>query len=537
MAIDMPGRGRVAALVVALGALVVASGEPFILVPVGIWGLVVCCRAYAKSERWTATAVRPFRYHLCASGVPYLISMGIATTAFVLLTLCLRWFGDDLGFETLQQMENLFATVSGFFADNLKLSEVKVLGILLAILLVSAVLSARDGRRDPLVAGPDSAAPSDTRAVLVLHRAVEVYARHSGPVAAGLATMASLTFFGLQLGAPTDDLQVRIKTVRAGYAEVAIRTEAALTQRVTQSLYTKVRQAFPAPYGAALDLPPQLDRATDDLREHAARARSGHGVTVSEVEELLRSHAERRPTLDALDSRLRVEGGGRPPTVPPTLSRRTLDAAQQRVVAHDSGPPIELVDLGHRRFTLQIEKVVTERIAVLTKPLTEAVPILEPLMQGFVESLDQAFQERIGRAYDRLLEVAVRDAKAFDGAVEREARAIVAETDVGPPVERSAARAEQQSGLLRQALDSVALGRSTIDLRVDESVQRQRSRPVPRELQLLPYLLPPRVFPRPPPFTYPYRNPDAGRPPAFEPRAPAPRPPPRPPPRPGGRFW
>ena len=54
-------------------------------------------------------------------------------------------------------------------------------------------------------------------------------------------------------------LRLRVKVAQAGYAEIAQRTEAELSQRVATALYGKVRDTFPRSYHAALRLPATID--------------------------------------------------------------------------------------------------------------------------------------------------------------------------------------------------------------------------------------------------------------------------------------
>lgn len=213
---------KVAALAVPVAVLAaIAGGGPFALVLAAIWALVAFCLGYAKNAEPKAG----FRYHLSACGVRYLVPVGIATTFYVLLTLYISWFGDSLSIGWLIAMQRTFEGVSTFISENLKLSELEVFAILFGIYLLSCVLLSR---RDTESTGTGFR----TQLVSMLHRGLDGYGKYSGVLATGVATLASFTLFGMQLGAPTDDLQLRVKVAQQGYAEIAKRAEAELSQQV-----------------------------------------------------------------------------------------------------------------------------------------------------------------------------------------------------------------------------------------------------------------------------------------------------------------
>lgn len=239
----------------------VISTVPFELVLAGIWSLVAFCLRYRRARKNTATSQQfaaRFRYYLAASRVRYLIPIGIAATFYVLLSYYIYLFQDSINRRSPIAMQLFFKRVSEFFFHYFKLSEYAILAILVAIYVLSCVLLSKQlpgDNEEGVTAGAGDWLRFRERLVATLYRSVDVYSKYSGPVAFGLATLASFTFFGMQLREPAKDLQLQVNYVDVGYAEVTKRTEAELSERVTIALYAKIRDTFPSSYQEALKLP------------------------------------------------------------------------------------------------------------------------------------------------------------------------------------------------------------------------------------------------------------------------------------------
>lgn len=318
---------------------------------------------------------------------------------------------------------------------------------------------------------------------------------------------------------PADDLRLRLKVAQQGYADVTAKVEADLSTRVTSGLYTKVLATFPPSYRDALSEQTTIADLADTVRAHAEETRRRYAVGVPAVDAAVREETARRTRLGALDGDLRVESTGRR-DLPGDVTPEQIEASRRALADRPGGGGIDLVADGRRKVTLHLEKVVSERILALTRPLTEAVPIMEPLLQAFADAADQVLQDRIGRAYDRLVGVAVRSPQDLDAAVAREAAVIVDQTDVRRSVADATPRAERLAERHRQTLASLRNGPTLIDRKVTETLKARRppqarpGRPGPLPELRLPELLVPELPPLPryyppdlggyqrPPYTY-----------------------------------
>jgi hypothetical protein len=522
-------------------ALMVAAAivNPFASVAVGIWALVVFCGRYTRAaERDTATEPQGFRYNLCTFGVRYLIPIGLAVTFYVLLSLWISWFGDSMSVGRLIAIQRFFENVSTFFSENLKLSELEIFVVLVAIYVVSSLLLPkwRRGRR-ATVAGRWPRLR--TRSVNTLYGAVDGYSKYSGPIAAGLATLAAFTFFGTRLGEQAKDLELRVKIAQEGYADVTKKIEARLSQRIGSGLYVKIRGAFPESYQTAITQVAEVEDARARVQARAAEAKTTYDVSVPEIEGTLAAERTKGERLGGLGSDLRNEAVGRR-IMPEGMTPERVEALRNAVDAFPADERIEVLNTGHKKITLQVEKVVSEQLIALLKPLMQAVPILEPLLQTFTEAADATLQERIAKAYDRTMAAVMRNPGEFESAVARAANSVVAETDVQPLVKRATVRAMQDAAALRLRLAELKKSDSVINRRINESLEKASSTPdlklLSPELQRLlrnyyngrfpglripPYLYGPPGYYRPPPG-YTGVQPR----PFVPPRPPAPRPPP-----------
>jgi hypothetical protein len=428
-------------------------------------------------------------------------------------------------------MQRAFEATSTFFSDRLKLSELSVFVVLVGVYLLTCALLDREPK------GTDPGRGWRRRVAATAQRSTAFYTRFSGPAAAGLATLAAFTLFGMHLGVPSEDLRLRLKIAQRGYAEVTRQIEADLNRRVADKLWDKVHESLPPSYRAALSQEPRISDLVEEVRTAAERARSTHGVSVAAIDRMITEETARRNRMSVLPAELRLPAQGRAELPPGVTPERV--AAARAAVGESPQPGIDLVADGRRTVTLQLEKVVSERIVALLKPLTASVPMLEPLVQAFAEVADTTLQERLGAAYDRLVRSALsgRGPSGPGGSdVIAEARAIVEQTDVSRAVERAAPDAERAATTRRLLMTSLAAGSTTIDRTVAETLAR-RTPPAPRSgrpggpkvpLKPLPPLNLPRLsLPPLPPTSYDYGGPGYRPGPQF-------RPPPRyaPPPRP-----
>ncbi|MEU7783309.1 hypothetical protein [Amycolatopsis sp. NPDC049159] len=492
-------RGKVAAGGAAVAVLVAAFAiGPFAVFAGAVWALVAGLRRYTRRFADEGSGLR---YHLAAFGVLYLVPVGVAATAYLGLSAYLQWFADTSSTGWLISLQRFFESVSRFFSENLKLSEFSVFAALIGVYLMTCLLLARrsDGWRGHTAAG--------------LGRAADFYTKYSGPAAAGFATLAALSLFGMQLGVPATDLQVKFKVAQQGYAEVTRKIEADLTQRVAGKLYGKVEASLPKVYRDALAVRrTELPGLVEAARGSAEFAKAGYDVKLPAVDEAIGAETQRGKQVEALAPEARVDGA-RSREAPPGITPEQVAAAGAVVGAGPAEPGIDLVADSRKKVTLQVEKVATERIVAVTKPITEAIPILEPLVQAFAEAADKTLQDKLSPLYDRLAEIALRSPRDFAAAVESEATTLVDHTDVSRPVAAAAPRAEEAARAFQASVSTLRAAPDQLGQKVTEVIQARTPPPAldpSGRLRLtLPELQPLRLLP-PEYYRLPYSY-DPGR--------------------------
>lgn len=445
-----------------------AGAGAFALLLAGICLFVGYCRR--RTAQTKASATRPdagiwerFRYELLRCAAFYFVPVAVALAFYVVLLIYIAWLADDVSLDWLMSMQRAFEGASSTFKDNFVLKPSEVFVALVCLYVLSCALLAGRGH-----------APGRSRLVALLQHGVDAYGKHTARIATCLATLASLTLFGTQLGAPASDLRLRIKDTQNRYAELARRTEVDFTQRVAAQLYTKIRDALPPSYGEALELP-QRQRSLATLAGHdASRARSQWAKRVAVVDRIVRRDTARSIALRSLRSNLVVPATGRR-SPPGSVTQNRVEAASS-IPIDATGRGIELMSIGRKKIVLHVEKLASAQIVNLTRPLVEAAPVLKPVLQAFVSAVDTTVQARIERAYDGVMSARLSEAGISQARIEREAKAVVDATSVAPAVDLVSRQAVQEARLARDEFSSLKAGRASLRSRVAQARARARRR-------------------------------------------------------------
>lgn len=452
-------------LVVALVVLAGIIGRSLLFASfvAGIWVVVAIC-VRSLSDARTAR----LRYDLTLTTVLYLVAIAIGTACNVLLSAYIALFGDSLDVGRLIALQRELEALADFSSH--RLNAVTTFAILVGAYVLSCLLMATRGRRGSGERREDQAGMrSRIWLVMLLHRFAALYQRLSGPIAAGLAALAAFTFFGMEAGTPTHDLQLRLKTTQEGYAELTNKIDADVAEHVSAAMYDQIVAALPAPYRTALTLQTQIDDAAVRTQRYADSVRSEYQVSDPAVDRAIQDEAARRHKADGLKSDWSIdrEPGERERGSPPdTVTNGQIEAANAAIDARRH-KAIKLIKEDPREITLQIEGIGSEHLMeVLTGSLTEGYPILRPVLQAFLETIDTLVRRPIGKLYDRALATVLRNPQDLETAIERDAHAFVAETDISAPVQHAAPLADEQSRAMSQTLATLNGGEAQLDQEV-----------------------------------------------------------------------
>jgi hypothetical protein len=237
-------------IIVVAGVLGYAAG--YAIAVAAAWGLILLCDRYSREHapdiEDPATGGRLWhllRYNLAKAGILYLTPIGLAVAVYVCLAAGLTLFDESLTVGRLQRLQGWFEASSTYFTDTLKLREYQVFALLIGAYLITCALLSWQGR------GASTSRGWRLRAARIIRGATDAYCRYSGPIAAGLATLAAFTFLGVRAGDTAADLQLRLKLTDKTYADAAKRVQADLSHQVTEQIYAKIKQQMPADYQCA----------------------------------------------------------------------------------------------------------------------------------------------------------------------------------------------------------------------------------------------------------------------------------------------
>lgn len=273
----------------------------------------------------------------------------------------------------------------------------------------------------------------------------------------------------MQLGTPTHDLQLRLKAVQEGYAEVANEVHADVSEHVAVALYQRIKAAMPASYSKALTVEAQINQTADDTRTYAVSIRSDYGISDPVIDRTLQREATRKKVADSLPQDWRIGPepgeGTRGGIVPGSVTRAEVEAAKKAVESRQD-KAIELINDGPKEITLHAEEIGSERFVEAVTKLAEGHPILEPVLQAMVAVVDTGLQDRLGKLYDRALAVAFRSPNRLEATVDGDATTFAAETDISSAVAHVKPLADQRTTEINLTLSILGDGIPHLDQEV-----------------------------------------------------------------------
>lgn len=249
-----------------------------------------------------------------------------------------------------------------------------------------------------------------------------------------LVLLCSFTFFGTQLGEPTKNISLRIKTVRDGYADLCNETREALAEEVATQVYPKVHDSFPKPYQDALELPPKIEQETNSLRSYYSSVQNEFGAKDRNTEVLIERGSLRAQSASDLEvatpegTRKRIENFTLPDEK--QISYKKIKDAKNAVNKHRSNLKSRAIEMlkmeGGKKVTCQIPKVFTGQAKkALFQQIIKDYPILEPVVDVFFRTLDKQVEIKVEQVVDRLTNSAFQNPENFEKSVAEQASIIV----------------------------------------------------------------------------------------------------------------
>ncbi|MBM4055493.1 MAG: hypothetical protein FJ264_12695 [Planctomycetes bacterium] len=292
-----------------------------------------------------------------------------------------------------------------------------------------------------------------------------------------LVLLCSFTLFGTQVGEPTNDLYVHIKTIRDGYADFEKDVQELIVEEVTDGLFLKVKDSFPDYYRHALNIPAQIGNEFVSLQRYYSSERLQYGLNIPTLESKIDKHLEKTNYLSKLDSTIRFDSNsavtkGKSSQIDPNkVSRKKLKNANDAIIRYkNSQKPERVIKLLEtewgKQVIYQIPKVIVSEIkTALLKSWIEAYPILEPIIDVFQNTLNKEIENRIEKSIGNISKDIIQQPSDIEKTIWEHSSKIVNETIINVP-KSELAKAKESSQQLNNKLNDVRNDRALLDTQV-----------------------------------------------------------------------
>lgn len=374
--------------------------------------LAAVLNATTRSAR-ASKSTKTLRYHFLNSSLECL-AIFAAVGACYEVVFGLAAFADVLSTRTLHRIDTTVSWLSGYLLP-LKLSATGVLVALCTLYLLGAL-------RVPLFESP--------RAL----RAFQRYRTLTRRLYIAVVVASSITLLGTQMGPAQSALALQIKANREGYSALRRQISDELSEGVAREALLQAKAALPSQYASDLEAPRRLHESALSLGELYGRAEKEHGLVMAPTAALV---ARYRPlpsgSITVIARGTYTEARGNVPD-PVTvacedLSHRQIQKARVGVEAFSRTQQHEmplLVDERAREIVLQLPRVATEQIKKTAfQEVITSHPILGPVIDVFVRTVDKAIDQRLQERIGRLTSTVGRTPEAIRTRAPAEAREII----------------------------------------------------------------------------------------------------------------
>jgi len=364
------------------------------------------------------------RYYFAKNSLEFLIPCAIVGSLYYLVCLIASRAGDFASLQLLIRMEESLSAAKSYLSI-LKLNALQVCGVFLVFYLLSLLQ-----------------VPLDTRS-----RMSSAFARYrvvARRIYTVLLLLCSFTLFGTQLGSPTRNLNVHIKTIRDGYADLRKEAKEAVCRQVAARLHDKILDSFPPSYRDALELPGKVDAEVGSLRAWYAQARASYGVRVVSADSILAQNEQRdRIASPKTVLVLHAVADSAPESasaVPGEMSAPKVNRAKTALEGHRSRSSSRLMTFLRVRegkeFVCKLPTILTHEFKTQAfGQLIEAYPIVEPLVDVFVRTANDELDATVGKSVDKVVNAVGQDPSQVDRVIDDEASRIVSTTNIKIPTE------------------------------------------------------------------------------------------------------
>lgn len=430
-----------------------------------------------------------FLYYFLRSSLEFLVPLTIVLSFYLGLLAVISMGWQDISLQSLIRLEGFLATIHSY--TQWKLSKLAVLGIFVGIFVLGLL-------RLPL----------ETRTNL--YQRVETIYKWNKRIYVFFVLLCSFTLLGTQLGPVSDDLKLRIKLTREGYAELRKETEETLSEAVAVELHTKTHDSLPPAYQTALKQSEEIGSQASVLQHHYVSAQREYGVKSNKTEAVLvpietrrRANLETEIRLPAHSSSKRVTA---PEPEPREVTYRKVTEAKTAITEYRKKTPGRIITflstVDGKKLTVQGAKVVTDFMkSGALSPVLKAHPLAELFVDTFFKPMDDVMKAKIEKFADGAARSFTQNPGTIESTIKSESLKIVNETQIKISPEM-AQKGDESGRALREELTKIEAAKAEVDSGIqrakdtkveklfaqlqspDESVRRSAARELSRNTDL-----------------------------------------------------
>lgn len=411
-----------------------------------------------KREIEKSNAKRGARYFFYKNSLDFLVPFICVAFLYLALSIIISSIvtSNDAVLQTLIQFEESTSKIKSVFSI-FKLNAVEVLIALLALYLLGFLR---------FFAGKTKS----------LFRFVDKYQTIVRQIYIFLVLLCSFTFFGTQIGEPTQDLKLRIKTIRDGYADICKEVQEAVSEEVALELYTKVQDSFPQSYKDAIELPRKIEHESNSLHNFYDSFQSRYDVRDLSVERIIEKHSLRIKIATDLKTEIQLPNERSRlyyyDPDPRQTSYRTVNNAKTAIREYRSNLRSRIITLleieGGKKITCQVPKVFIGKIKeTLFRHLLKEYPILEPIVDVFFRTLDKEIETRVERATDRITKSTLRNPETLGESIRTETLKI-AEQKLVQIFPSELTKVNQSKAKFDEELFTIESARRRLDFQIEQ---------------------------------------------------------------------
>jgi hypothetical protein len=390
-------------------------------------------------------------YYFLKSSLEFLVPFTFVLLAYGGLLLVISTMWQSISLQSLIWLEDFLTTIHSY--TKWKLSKLMVLGFFIGI-YVLGFFGMRFEVRKRLYEGVES--------LYTWGKRIYVF----------FVLLCSFTLLGTQLGQPTDDLRLRIKLTRDGYAELRQQTKDALSEAVAVKLHSKTHDSFPPDYHAALKRPQEIGTQTKSLRAYYTKAQTELGVRSSKAESVLRQ-AEAR-TRSASDLQTEIQGAEETSdkranvsnSEPGDVTYQKISEAKAAVQDYQQKTRGKLISFltteDGKRLTVQGAKIMTDVLkSRVVSSWIKLYPISEPLIDVFFKTLDETLKAKLEKLAADLTPSIVERPANFETAINDESTELASQTEIKTSPEMIG-KAKQSGAQLEQEIAGIEAAKTEV---------------------------------------------------------------------------